>query len=430
MLNKISFSLTNRFLLSEWASIIKGAAILTIGMAIARGMGVLFSVILGAILVPEKFGAVQYTITLGMLLAIFNQPFGQHVFARFISKYKENTVHLQCIYSNACVIQLVLVLVILIFATVVLGILEKFDIAILVVFVGITVFYSYWGISSGFLDSVRLTMAYLGSNFVQLILIVFLIYFLKVHSSQLAVIIYGISYFLPLALLQLSWPFPIQFDLTLINKKVISDILKFSLPIWISHASYVLFGSIPLILLKYFSGLADVGVYSIGVTLSTIFIFVPSSISTFLMPKTTELTLKEQQQLLKKMLTLSSLINGCLMIIFLLAVNPLIIAVFGEEYFVGISFYAVQAFASFTFGVHSIISAVVVGSGNPKYETISRIMALATTAISSWILIPLFGPLGAAVSMCLGTMMGLFAYGIIYLTIRFSKTLPNIEFES
>jgi O-antigen/teichoic acid export membrane protein len=411
----------------EWSSFLKGATLFSIGMVIARLLGMVFSLVLAAVFIPEEFGAVRYAITLGTLVAIFTQPFGQHVLARFIGKHKKNAEFLQGVLCNAGVIQLGVGLVTLLGATVVLSVLGKFSIGILVVFVGVTVFYTYWGISSGYLASGKLTAAYLGSNLVQLFLVTLLIYILKIRSPSLAVMIYGVSYFLPLALLQMYWPFPLRFNISLIKKAIIYELLRFSRPIWISHASYTLKGAIPIIMLEHFSGTADVGVYAVARTLAMIFIFVPSSISTFLMPKTSELPPETHLRLLKKMLLLSSIFNLGLLVGFLLSINWLVQMMLGTEYLAGISVFAIQAIASIAGGIHTVITAVIVGRGSPRYESISRLVALAVTGISAWLLIPPYGPLGAALTACFGTLAGLSAYGIIILTAKSSDPFQKLS---
>lgn len=427
MQNTISLRLIERFNRLEWSSLLKGATLFSIGMVFARLLGVVFSLILAAVFVPKEFGAVRYAITLGTLVAIFTQPFGQHVLARFIGKYKKDTEYLQGVLCNAGVIQLGLSFLTLMVATVVLMLLGKFDIGILAVFVGTTAFYTYWGMSSGFLASGKLTAAYLGSNLVQLFLVALLIYILKIHSPLLAVIIYGISYFLPLALLQMYWPFPIRFRFSLIKKAVVYEILRFSCPIWISHASYTLKAAIPIIMLEHFSGTADVGIYAVARTLAMIFLFVPSSISTFLMPKTSELPSETHLRLLKKMLMLSSLLNVGIFIAFLISVNWLVQMMLGAEYLAGISVFAIQAIATIAAGMHTVITAVIVGRGSPKYESISRLVALAVTAISAWLLIPHYGPLGAALTACTGSLAALSSYGIIVVIVKSSSLFQKLS---
>jgi len=420
--NTINLRLVDRFNRLEWSSILKGATLFSIGMVIARLMGMVFSLILAAVFVPEEFGVVRYAITLGTLVAIFTQPFGQHVLARFIGKHKNNIEYLQSVICNAGVIQVGLSLATLLGGTGVLALLGKFDIGILVVFVGVTAFYTYWGISSGFLASGKLTTAYLGSNLVQLFLVTLLIYILKIRSTSLAVTIYGISYFLPLALLQIYWPLPIRFDIALVKKSVLREILRFSRPIWISHASYTIKGAIPIIMLEHFSGSADVGIYSVARTLALIFLFVPSSLSTFLMPKTSGLPSETHFRLLKKMLLISSFLNFVLLIGFLFSVNWLVQMMLGDKYLAGISVFAIQAIASIIFGVHTVITAVVVGRGSPRYESISRLVALVITAVSAGLLISPYGPLGAALTEFFGSLAALAAYGIIALKAKVKST--------
>jgi O-antigen/teichoic acid export membrane protein len=172
-----------------------------------------------------------------------------------------------------------------------------------------------------------------------------------------------------------------------------------------------------MLMLKHVSGLADVGIYSVATTLGIIFHFVPSAISSLLMPQTSGLSFDESRQLLKKMLLLCFIITCGLMIFFVLCVNWFVGAAFGPAYLAGVSVYMVQAVASAASGIHSVITATVVGSGRPAFETISRIITLAAIAITAWFFIPAYGPLGAATAACAGSLAGLLVYGLCFNSI-------------
>lgn len=414
-------SLTHRLAGREGASVLRGAALLSMGMAIGRVLGFLFSVILAAAFVPSEYGAIKYTITLGSLVAIVTQPFGQHVLARFIGMYRKAPEQLHSFFSNAWMILIALIVISAAVATFTLVLLNRFDFGIMAVFVGTSFFYTYWGISSGSQAYGRLTIAYLGSNLLQLVLVIVLFSFLKINSPLLAVVIFGLSYFPPLLLLQSFSPIGIRFRASLLQKKKIIEILRFSSPIWISHASYVVCGALPVLVLEHYFGMADVGIYSLATTLAMVFMFVPSSIATLLMPKTSELPAHMYGQLLKRMLGLSSLFNGILLLLFVVSIKWGVEFVFSSAYLRGVSVFIIGAIDAILKGAHNIITAVIVGSGKPSYETISRLSILIITLLGAWLVIPVYGPLGAALTSCLGFLVGLAVYAIIAVNIPFLK---------
>jgi len=78
---------------------------------------------------------------------------------------------------------------------------DRFQIGVLVIFLGSTLFYSYYGLARGFMASKRLLAAYLGSNLVQIIAIIVVYQFGSTDSPTPALLIYGLSYLLPVIVL-------------------------------------------------------------------------------------------------------------------------------------------------------------------------------------------------------------------------------------
>ncbi len=394
----------------DWRFIFKGAVLLPVGMGLARIMGMAFSLILAAVFSPEDYGFVQYGITLSMLVAIGTQPYGQHVMARFIGKQHHNPQELPQLMTNLWVVFFGVLASTLVITVPTLYIFGKLNIGIITILFGLTVFYTYWGISSGFLSLERLTTAYLGSNFIQLLLVFLLIYALDIRSPILALMIYGASYFLPLVLLQMFWSLPAGFSISNVNGDMIREILKFSVPIWISHASYILYRSIPILFLEHSGGNSEVGLYSVAKNLGLLFFFVPSSIATILMPKTAATAAQEHRKMLVSMLGITLFINTGLLIIYVLSVEWFVMQFFGKQYLIGMPVYLLQAVGMTLLGIHSVITAVIVGKGRANTESVSRLIALAVTAIAAWLFIPQMGPLGAAITVTVGAIAGLISY--------------------
>ncbi len=415
MQNISAFRLMQRLQSLDWRFILKGAVLLPFGMGLARILGMAFPLVLAAVFAPEEYGLIQYGITLAMIISIGAQPLGQHVMSRFIGKYHQDRDKLPYLLTNLWLVLAAVLLLTLLIAVPALHALGKFNIGIIVILIGLTVFYAYWGISSGFLSMERLTAAYLGSNFIQLILVVALIYFLKIESPLLALMIYGMSYFLPLALLQIFWALPMGFNASLVHRDTIKEVLRFSGPIWISHASYMLYRAIPILFLEHYGGNTDVGLYSMARNLGIIFFFVPSNISTVLMPKTASSDFSEHRKMLMGMLGATLAINISLLVIYLFSVEWFVGKFFGTQYLIGLPVYLFQALGMAILGIHSVITAVLVGRGRANIESMSRLIALGATLLTAWLLIPAWGPLGAAITVLVGALAGLSSYAPIAL---------------
>lgn len=383
----------------------------------ARVLGVAFSFILAGNFIPKDFGTVQYAIVMSNLLAFGTIPFGQHVVARYIGRNISDQNNLNRIYSHVLVLWILVFVLSAAVGIPILLLLGKFDFGVLVIFVGTSFFYAYWGLSSGFLSSKKLVTAYLGSNVMQLLLVILFIQLLNIKSPLLAAIIYGTSYFLPLILLHFFAPHPVNVSFQKIEKNTIFEILRFSLPIWISHGCYLIYNSIGVVALEHYFDKSEVGIYSVANTISMAFFLIPNGISTLFMPKSASISRQEGSRMLLKMLAASLIINMVLLLGLVIYGDRMILAFFGSDYLVGKNVYIIQAAAMILFGMHTVITAFLVGRGKPNLETISRIGSVIISLIFAVIYIPKLGPLGASMTRFAGALMSLIVYGVLALAI-------------
>ncbi len=273
----------------------------------------------------------QYYIALSGVVAIVTQPFVQHTLARFIGKYRENEEDLHRIVSNSWVILAMLTGFTMLVMVPVLSITGKFNVGVIIIFLCSSLFYAYWGISRGFQAPGKLIAAYLGSNTVQILAVLLVFKVFKVDSTLVALLIYGLSYLLPLLVLQIWFPFPARFGLKYIEEKTSKALLSFSIPIWLSHGGYVLFSTMDVLMLNYFSGNEVLGVYSLTKTLSLVFSFLPEGVSTLLMPRVASLSGGKHLKLLKNSVLIPLVVNVIALVAFLLFVPWFIRLAFGTN---------------------------------------------------------------------------------------------------
>lgn len=393
----------------DWA-LFKGSVLISAGMLVSRALGFIFYLILARNFAPEEYGSIQYQIVIAELVAICTQPFGQHVVARFIGIYKESPVKLREFSSNSWVIMAVIFI-----ATLLLGIpfllYQSLDVvSILIVFVGLTFFYSYWGLSRGYLASGRLVIAYLGSNALQLLLTFIFIQFYQIKSTFLALVIYGGNYLVMLLILQVSLPLSFPFNFKLVKWQIIKPILIFFLPVFISHITYLLSFSLDILLLKQFVPIGIVGQYSLAKSLSAIFSFVPSGIGTILMPKIASQPKTEQKKLFIQSLAFSIILNLVFLIMYIIWGELVIKILFGVDYIISRKVLITLSIGTMLFGIRSIISSVLVGVGKVSWETLGWFVILLSSVVSGLYLIPAYGAFGAALMTVLGAVSGLIMY--------------------
>jgi O-antigen/teichoic acid export membrane protein len=400
----------------DW-KLLKSSAIISGGMFAARILGFVFYLILAREFEPGAYGEILYSIALAEIFAIGIQPLGQHVLARFIG-IKKSAIDLKIFFSNAGVVLLGMTALSLVIAIPILPYFSNQVPGVLSVGLGCSIFYVYWGISRGFLASGRLVSAYLGSNALQLLLTFLIIQFYGIKSIFLALLIYGGSYLLPLFFLQFLIPLPVHFDRQLINWGSIKPILRFSLPICLSHAAYILAITLDVLLLKQFADIDSLGKYTLAKSITAIFIFVPSGIGTVLMPRVASLPSKEHHRLLSQSLCLSLLINIGLLLGYILVGEWAIQYFFNASYISPRNIIITLSLGMIAFGIQGIISSYQVGKGRANWETISRVTSLVVITLTGCLLIPSYGNFGAALTVLFGSVSSLFTFAILELLER------------
>ncbi|MBI5667929.1 MAG: oligosaccharide flippase family protein [Chloroflexi bacterium] len=393
-------------------SLIKTSTVLTVGITVARLLGFGFSLILARLLTPDDYGLIQYTITLAGIVAIGTQPFAQHVLARFTSQHLQDQEQLSRFLNTAWWVLAGVFGVTLFIAVPALALSNRLSLGVMAVFIGITAFYTYYGLARGFIASYRLLAAYLGSNFVQLVLIFIVYALLRNRSTQPALLIYGLSYFLPLAVLQAVAPLPFHFRLALPDPAIFRRLLRFSAPIWISHAAYIIYAAIDVLLLEHYLQTAAVGIYVLTKTLTTLFGFAPMAIATILLPRITASPRQQRLQLLKNAMALALAANAVLLLGFLLTYRWFITQFFGPDYVLPLVAVTMLAVAEITFGLHGIITAAVVGVDQAHLETISRIVIVITAVIVGAAAVPALGITGAALTALTSAAVAMLTYAV------------------
>lgn len=409
MIQKLQFRLQN----FDW-NFIKGSTIVSMGVAVARVLGLIFSLVLARAFTPQDYGAVQYALTLANIVCIGTQPFVQHVLARFVGKYKDDAAALSEYLMGIWTILLFLTLGTFAVAIPVLLASGNFNLGILVIFIGTTVFYSYYGLARGQGANYHLLAVYLGSNVVQVVVIVLVVYVFGNRATLPALVVYGSSYFLPILIGQVFFPLKLGLRRALPKRETLSALLKFSFPIWITHASYMLYITIDVLLLNFYRGTGEVGVYALSKTLSAAFGFIPLGITTILMPKVAGSQSADHGRLLRNALTMTVAANIVGLVIYGFTYNWFVNKLFGARYVVEPAIFMVVAVANILFGIHQIISSVYVGSDHARRETISLVIGLAAAFIVGLFTVPAYGAAGAATMALVGGTVPLLIYAVRY----------------
>jgi O-antigen/teichoic acid export membrane protein len=319
-----------------------------------------------------------------------------------------------------------LIAVTLILAVPVLGAMGHLDIGVLTVFIGSTAFYVYYGAARGFIASYRLLAAYLGSNLVQIVAIFLLYVVFDANTAAPALLIYGLSYFLPLIVLQVFYPLPFNLKLGLPTFAEVKELARFSVPFWLSHMAYMLHAALDVLLLESFWGTATVGAYALTKTLTTLFNFIAMGITTVLMPRIAAMPRQQHRAMLTNALALALAANGVALLVFMVTYSWFVGTFFGTNYVLDGGIVLIMALAEIIFVVHGVITAAIVGGYNPRLETISRGIALACALGLGLLLVPSYGIAGAALTNLFSAIIAVGIYGVAVL-IRQKRPAPLAE---
>lgn len=418
MQNLLSLSrLRHRLKSFDW-SLVKGSALIAVGTVISRALAMLFWLLMAQALTPSDYGMIQYLITVAGLVAILTQPFGQHVFARYIAKYRAEPDQLRIYLGNSWLVLGLLALITAIVATPVLLFVGQLNLAMIALFFGVTAFYTYWGVASGYESAARLTVAFLACNLVQLVVAFVVVRLLHITSPMVMTIVYALSYLIPVLVIQLVWPLPIMLHALRPNPEALKNLLAFFGPMLISHLGYILYASLPILLLETFSGPAAVGVFALATTFTVIFEIIDQSIATLFMPRAAAMTAQERGRQFRTIVSAMLVVNLVMLVGYLAVVDLAIATFFGAEYVAPFGTYLVLAIASVINGVHRMITAKLVGGGEVRFEAGLRIVSVVVTAICGWLLIPTLAEVGAAYAVLAGSVMVVVFYWLIALVSR------------
>jgi len=180
--------------------------------------------------------------------------------------------------------------------------------------------------------------------------------------------------------------------------------LKYSTQGFLSMVSDLGTLRLDVFFLNYFSGPAQVGIYSVAISLASILLYLPTAVRNVLLPyiassADSQITLK----LAKSMMILMILLSFILFPLVWVGVIP----IYGEEFSFSRVLFLVLLPGAFCFGVFSLLSSDIEGRGAPwRISNISAIGALFSI-ILNLILVPMWNSLGAAVvsSVICGLMM-------------------------
>jgi len=210
----------------------------------------------------------------------------------------------------------------------------------------------------------------------------------------------------------------------------LKKVIKFALPLTIASLSITMIRNLNVLFIK--SLIVDnivVGFYTVAVTLSNLPYMVFIGLSLTLMPSISRSTAKKDFKLTNKYLVQSTRYLLLLLLpvvgLMLVTAKPLIGLFFSSAYYNAYPSLIILLIASTFLVLFRTLTSALIGYGKPKIEMYIVIVMLALMSILSFILIPHYGIVGAAISTLIVSVLA-FLFALIFCTKNF-KTVFDIK---
>ena len=189
----------------------------------------------------------------------------------------------------------------------------------------------------------------------------------------------------------------------------------------------IIFGYTDTIVLTYFTGLKNVGLYSVALPTANLLVYFNRAIVGVLFPLTSELWAKNQKILLGagmeivyKYLMVTILPAAFVMVSF---ANIIISVFFGEQYIAADATLKILSFGMIFANLYGINSGFFLGIGKPQINTIILFSGAIFNFLLNLILVPLIGIVGAAIATAISYIL-MMVFGLIKIKKLVKIKLP------
>jgi O-antigen/teichoic acid export membrane protein len=334
-----------------------------------------------------EYGDFRFLLTLSMIYGIAFSGIPTALTKYFSQNKKQEYVDNSILLMGA--IYIILVIIIFLF--------ENNPILLSLFIFSFLVDSFYTGFSMGIFNIVKLSGFKLLENVIQLAILIIAYILYKQINFSFAIIFYCFSGILSLWLFEL-WNHELKFKFNF-SKEVSKKIFKFSMPLLLGAVGWSILFGIDTIYVKMFLGSEYVGYLSVGFTIVQVFTFLPTAITTILLPKAS--TIKDKKRITKPLnlaLIGTSVVSLILLIFLIFLKESIINIIFGQKYIISASVIIPLAIGLIFITLHQIYSAVFQGFDKPKIPSITILVSAIINIIIGYFLVQSHGIIGAAIA--------------------------------
>lgn len=196
-----------------------------------------------------------------------------------------------------------------------------------------------------------------------------------------------------------------------LNTKLLLKMIDESKFLWITFVSFLIYTQLDKLMINYYLGEEEVGVYSIGVILSGIFAILIGPIQNSIYPKMLELYKKDYQEYYNFFLSSNTIITQIylfLTFLSIIVIKWLFKYVYEPEYNPAIMVYSILAFSIFIKANGSLQTSHMTIKGITQKSFYKTFLSLILNVILNALLIPKYGINGAAIATLVTQIMALF----------------------
>ena len=176
---------------------------------------------------------------------------------------------------------------------------------------------------------------------------------------------------------------------------------KKAFPLVLSSLTAVIYLKVDILMLSYMTTLEQVGVYAVAARLSEIWYFLPPIVAAAAFPRLLELkknNLEAYKKRLSKIMDAMVLISFSLAIFFTFFAEPIVSVLFGKEFFDSGAILSIHIWAGIFIFLRAIVSKWMLAEELYKFSLITHAIGALTNVALNLYLIPLYGPIGAAIA--------------------------------
>lgn len=232
------------------------------------------------------------------------------------------------------------------------------------------------------------------SNFIYTAILLFVYFF---SNSNISLIVYslGIRYFVEVILCFKYFNMYNNLRFKALNKNIIIEILKFGSVQMIISVLITFNYNIDVIIMKKFLGYADIGIYSLGVTLANMLWIIPDAFKDVLFNKSAR---KNSINTICKSISINIVVSLIITTVFIFIGREFIELFYGKEFLNAYKVSIILFLGTIPMIFFKLITPLYTSIGKQRRMLIVLILSNISNIVANFMLIPELGIIGAAIS--------------------------------